>query len=230
MKEKYVNKVISFENVVRLDESAYGIVQQKDINKIIKAFPPDAKIADVGCGFGISSTQLSKYFENVSACDIPNYVTDDTDVQEAVMKARGIDFIWSSIGKLPYEDQSFDAVLMYAVIEHVPDKVELLKECNRVLKPGGKLFMFRAVVKGAFAERLASKMGLINHREDVVTLPQMRNVISESGLSMDKWGYQGWLPEAKLPKYLMYVVNIILTHMPLVRKLSHDFYFICTKR
>ena len=40
-----------------------------------------------------------------------------------------------------YPDNQFDLITMNHVIEHLPNPVETLKECLRVLKPGGKLMM-----------------------------------------------------------------------------------------
>ncbi len=42
---------------------------------------------------------------------------------------------------LPYDDNSFDAVIGSGVLEHVPNDSESLKELYRVLKPGGVFIM-----------------------------------------------------------------------------------------
>jgi SAM-dependent methyltransferase len=43
---------------------------------------------------------------------------------------------------LPYVDESFDAVVFFDLIEHVPSPVTLLAECRRVMKPDGVLHFF----------------------------------------------------------------------------------------
>ena len=41
----------------------------------------------------------------------------------------------------PFQDNSFDYVYSTSVLEHVTDPVMFLKEINRVLKPGGKVYL-----------------------------------------------------------------------------------------
>lgn len=46
-----------------------------------------------------------------------------------------------------FQENSFDAVTLNHVIEHVPDPVKLLRECWRVLKPNGKLILVTPNIK-----------------------------------------------------------------------------------
>jgi len=46
-----------------------------------------------------------------------------------------------SCDRLPFPDNSFDSVICSEVIEHVPDKPEILGEMSRVLRPGGTLIL-----------------------------------------------------------------------------------------
>lgn len=49
--------------------------------------------------------------------------------------------ITSPLDVIPVEDQFFDTVFCNAVLEHVRNPVEVLDEINRVLKPGGYLYL-----------------------------------------------------------------------------------------
>jgi len=73
------------------------------------------------CGAGMRPV----YYEHVVNYEIVDY--DTTDVV--------------GVGEhLPFRDNSFDAILSLAVLEHVRDPFQCANEISRVLKPGGKLF------------------------------------------------------------------------------------------
>src|SRR5262245_19153014 len=49
--------------------------------------------------------------------------------------------IYSPLHAIPRPDQDFDAILCNAVLEHVRNPDEVLREFRRVLKPGGHLYL-----------------------------------------------------------------------------------------
>lgn len=61
--------------------------------------------------------------------------------------------------KLPYEDNSFDVIVHSDTLEHVPNQIHALRECRRVLKPGGALVFTVPVVVGRMTR---SRAGLPN--------------------------------------------------------------------
>ncbi len=50
--------------------------------------------------------------------------------------------IVGDIHALPLDDNSFDAIICIAVLEHVENPIQAFKEMYRVLKPGGYLFLY----------------------------------------------------------------------------------------
>jgi len=66
---------------------------------------------------------------------------------------------------LPFDDNTFDVVTLWAVIEHIPIGYELatLKEIKRVLKPGGYLFL-STMNKNFLSNLLDPAYWLVGHR------------------------------------------------------------------
>lgn len=107
-----------------------------DIQKLIDEVPFDAKILDFGCGYGRIANELI-------LCGYKNVVGIDPSIK---MIERGslmypeIFFSHVSVGRLPYEDESFDAVVACGVFTCVVsgnDRDEAMAEIHRVLKPSG---------------------------------------------------------------------------------------------
>jgi 2-polyprenyl-3-methyl-5-hydroxy-6-metoxy-1,4-benzoquinol methylase len=99
------------------------------------------RLLDIGCGFGwfelnalsrgalkIVGTELSE----MSLRPIRKYLKDPP-LTTAVASAIG----------LPFQDHSFDTVVCWEVLEHIPRRTEaiMFAEVARVLKPGGRFYL-----------------------------------------------------------------------------------------
>ena len=87
----------------------------------------DGSWLEVGCGRGL----------------LQNVVEDYTgvDISKTVSEFMEKPFYCAPAEKLPFENNQFDGVWSYAVLEHVDNPEKALQEIRRVLKPGGILFL-----------------------------------------------------------------------------------------
>jgi SAM-dependent methyltransferase len=89
-------------------------------------------LLDVGCGNGEFLLRMMKLGWSVAGMD-----TDPVAVRQA--QWNGVAAEVGELASFELPDKYADAITMSHVIEHVPDPVALLRECFRVLKPGGTL-------------------------------------------------------------------------------------------
>lgn len=54
----------------------------------------------------------------------------------------GIDVVWDlNIFPWPWTRESFDRIIAFDVLEHIPDLIKAIEECHRILVPGGRLWI-----------------------------------------------------------------------------------------
>lgn len=106
--------------------------RQRLLNMFLDDMPPGL-VLDVGCGAGDFLHRMHQRGWSVKGVDF-----DGKAIANA--KARyGFELLHSDLAGARFSENSFDAVTMNHVIEHVPEPTMLLSEVRRVLKPGGRL-------------------------------------------------------------------------------------------
>jgi ubiquinone/menaquinone biosynthesis C-methylase UbiE len=99
---------------------------------VIAAEKVHGNLLEVGCGEGRGISLLMPKIEKYSAIDkiVP--------VIEGLKKKFPTgNFCSENIPPLPYDDNTFDCIVSFQVIEHIADDHLYLKEISRVLKPKG---------------------------------------------------------------------------------------------
>jgi SAM-dependent methyltransferase len=102
------------------------------------------RVLDAGCGGGGMPLSLAEHAALVVGID-PAERFQDAGVRLA--RERGVAHLAFALADgmyLPFSDGTFDLVLSHAVIEHVADAPLYLRECARVLAPGGHMYLSTA--------------------------------------------------------------------------------------
>ena len=97
---------------------------------VARSIRRSGRVLDVGCGRGITLRALAE----------AGYETHGFEVSKHAL--RGIDsrvqvIVANSLKEATYPEHHFDGLLMWHVLEHVPEPSETLREAWRILKPGG---------------------------------------------------------------------------------------------
>lgn len=97
------------------------------------------RVLDAACGEGYGSALLARHATHVTGVDLsPEAIAH---AKRAYASLANTEFIEASIAKLPLPDASFDVVVSFETLEHIPVQQEFIAEIARVLKPGGVLVM-----------------------------------------------------------------------------------------
>jgi SAM-dependent methyltransferase len=100
---------------------------------------PGLSVLDCGCGPGSITIDIAKCVSPGSVVGIDLGATQIERAKAAAAAAglRNVSFQTGNSYALPFEANSFDRVFSHALMEHLSDPLRALKECWRVLKPGG---------------------------------------------------------------------------------------------
>jgi SAM-dependent methyltransferase len=137
----------------------------------------DLAILDAGCGTGLMLQQMS-HLGQTQGVDIATEALD-------FCRERGLTNVRpADVRHLPFDDGSFDVVTALDVLEHLDDDSGALREWRRVLKPGGRVFIF------APAHRwLWSLQDDVSHHKRRYTSRTLREAIERGGLTVERQSY-----------------------------------------
>lgn len=118
-----------------LFEKAYHFVKNialKNKLELINSYEPSkGAILDIGAGTG-------DFLAFAAADGWKTVGVEPSDKAKAIAKSKGVEFVQQTS---ELENQSFDVITMWHVLEHVPNLDDQIKELKRLLKPKGTLIV-----------------------------------------------------------------------------------------
>jgi ubiquinone/menaquinone biosynthesis C-methylase UbiE len=151
---------------------------------------PGQTILDLGCGRGRSLgylLELTAPAGRVTGLDLsPELLELAGRAHAQAIAAGSLQLLQhDAIKTLPLGDGSFDAVLCQNVLECIPDKAAFLRQCHRILRPGGLLVLghhdFDAVLLASSDRELTREMV---HGYAAMQLPGMATADAQMGRQM----------------------------------------------
>ena len=106
----------------------------RDYLSFVARYAADGRLLDLGCGAGWSTLLFSKSGYDAVGLDVTAAAFEPDE-------AERLRFEEGDAAELPFADATFDVVACNQFLEHSPDPWGVLEEAQRVLKPGGWLFV-----------------------------------------------------------------------------------------
>jgi len=103
------------------------------------------RVLDIGCGFGDILEDLAR-----KGCDACGVETNPIAVKGCLKK--GLKVFCGTLEEARFENESFDAVILCHVIEHLPHPKAALREIYRILKPEGLALVYCPNADSYFAD------------------------------------------------------------------------------
>lgn len=125
----------------------------------------EIKVLDWGCGKGQITYLLQNRGFDVTSCDIKSEKADSTFGQEVpIIEAKQISVVpLHHPSALPFQNQTFDCVVSFGVLEHVHSDIASLHEIRRILKPGGIFFVTLLPYVFSWGQAVARLRGITYH-------------------------------------------------------------------
>lgn len=149
-------------------EYHYAVFEYMRSAKVIEALERSGvslkgRVLDAGCGGGGTALSLAEEASFAVGLDLDARFRGSGDRLAEEKGISNVSFVQGDGGRLPFSAGSFELVFSHSVIEHVASPEGYLRECHRVLRPGGVLYLSTAPylsLAGAHLPRLAVPLPL----------------------------------------------------------------------
>jgi len=155
---------------------------------------PRGRALELGCYRGEFTALLAEHYADLTVIEAAANLIE----QASARVGKTVKFIHSTFEEAKLAD-TYDAIFLVHTLEHLDDRIGVLKRINGWLAGGGKLFVAVPNANAA-SRRIAVKMGLIPHPAAVTetefrhghrityTFESLEAEMSQSGLKIERKG------------------------------------------
>lgn len=119
-------------------------------------------VLDIGCGAGGKTIFYASQGVNkiIGVEILEKYKKDAEDLAKKYNMSEKFSFVCADASKTPFEDESFDTIIMNDAMEHVDEPEKVLEECYRILKKNGKLYLNFPPYNHPYGAHLSDAIGM----------------------------------------------------------------------
>jgi 2-polyprenyl-3-methyl-5-hydroxy-6-metoxy-1,4-benzoquinol methylase len=215
--------------------------QNREYEAIARRIAADrpGRVLDWGCGWGQISDMMIR-----AGLQVTSFEYDETVGVPTVAPLERFPHIRAHRSPepvaLPFEDDTFDAVLGCGVLEHVKDPDGSLDELRRVLRPGGTLYVYKLPNRLSYLEWIARRIGIYHHGvgpfDKLYTLAEGRALIERHGYEIAESRHANMLPltlQGKLAARLagaIWALSSAIARVPVLNRLATNVEYVARSR
>jgi SAM-dependent methyltransferase len=151
----------------------------KALDRVAARVPSRHGLLDIGCGNGfVLGLALDRGWDGVRG------VEPSADAIARAPSALASMIVHDIMRPGLFASESFDAVTLFQVLDHMPDPLTLLRECRKILRPGGVVLALNHNVSAWSARLLGERSPIVDVEHTYLYSPEtMRKLFEQAGFA-----------------------------------------------